>query len=153
MTIGSAAPGWKPAAMAARDSVWAASRSSPRVCDAITARRSREVPSGTVGGRMAWAKTPRSSAASHTDMARWASPTTSGTIWVCAPVTSKPSRASSDRSVSALAWSFSTRRGCSRRSSSAASAPATAGGGNAVEKISERAVLMRYCAISASQAT
>ena len=39
----------------------------------------------------------------------------------------------------ALAWSFSTRRGCSRSSSSAAIAAATAGGGGAVEVDSERA--------------
>ena len=46
-----------------------------------------------------------------------------------APATSKPSRASSVRRQSALACSFSTRRGCSRSSSSAAIAAATAGGG------------------------
>ena len=42
----------------------AASRSSDRVCEAITASRRREVPAGTVGGRIAWANTPRSSARS-----------------------------------------------------------------------------------------
>ncbi len=64
-------------------------------------------------------------------------------IWVEEPATSKPSRASSSRIASALACSRSTISGCSWSSSSAASAPATAGGGSAVEKISERAVLVR----------
>jgi hypothetical protein len=109
----------------------------------MTASRSREVPSGTVGGRIAWANTPRSSARSHTAMATRASPITRGTIWVVEPVSAKPSRASSARRASALSLSLSTRRGCSRSSSSAARAPATAGGGSAVEKISERAVLTR----------
>jgi hypothetical protein len=66
---------------------------------------------------------------------------------------SKPSAASSVRSTEALACSLETIRGCSIRSSSAASAPATAGGGGAVEKISGRDVLVRKRAISASQAT
>ena len=121
----------------------AASRSSALLCEAITARRRREVPSGTVGGRMAWAKTPRSIASSQMRIACLASPTTSGTICVVEPATSKPSRASSSRRASPLAWSFSTRWGCSVRSSSAASAPATAGGGGAVEKMNGRAVLTR----------
>ena len=121
------------------------------MCEAITARRSRDVPSGTVGGRIAWAKTPCSIASSQMRIAICASPTTSGTICVVEPATSKPSRASSSRSASALAWSFSTRRGCSASSSSAASAAATTGGGSAVEKMSERAVLTRYCAIVWSQ--
>ena len=38
--------------------------SSDAECDAITASRSRDVPSGTVGGRIAWAKMPRSSSRS-----------------------------------------------------------------------------------------
>ena len=60
----------------------AASRSSERVCDAITASRSRDVSAGTVGGRMAWANTPRSSARSLALTASAASPTISGTICV-----------------------------------------------------------------------
>ena len=130
VTIGSAAPGWKPAASAARASVWAASRSSPRVCEAITASRSREVPSGTVGGRIAWAKTPaleRRLADRHRQVRRRRRQRhdlglRAGDLEALA---GELGRAAS----SALAWSFSTRRGCSRSSSSAASAPATAGGG------------------------
>ena len=61
-----------------------------------------------------------------------ASPTTSGTSCVVEPAVSKPSRASSLRSASALACSLSTRCGCSSSSSRAASAPAAAGGGGAV---------------------
>ena len=106
----------------------------------MTARRSRDVPSGTVGGRMAWAKTPRSSAASQTAIACAASPMTSGTICVEEPATSKPSRASSVRRVRARAWRSPTRSGCSSSSSSAARAAAIAGGGGAVEKMSARAV-------------
>ena len=91
-------PGRNPACSAARPSTRAASRSSSLVCEAITARRSREVPGATVGGRIAWAKTPRSSAASQIAQRGLASPTTSGTICVVEPATSKPSRASSSRS-------------------------------------------------------
>ena len=140
VTIGSAAPGWKPAAIAARDSVWAASRSSPRVCDAITARRSREVPSGTVGGRMAWAKTPALERRLAHRIARSASPTTSGTIWVVragdVEALARPARrAASPR------WPGAARRGAAARasSSSAASAPPRPAAGGAVEKMSGRA--------------
>ena len=59
------------------------------------------------------------------------------------PATSKPSRDSSVRSSSALACSFSTRRGCSRSSSSAAIAAAMTGGGGAAEVDSERAWVAR----------
>ena len=83
----------------------------PCVCEAITARRRRDVPSGTVGGRIAWANTPRSIASSQIRIACSASPTTSGTIWVVEPATSKPSRASSSRSASPLACRRSTRCG------------------------------------------
>ena len=47
---------------------------------AITVRRRRELPSGTVGGRIAWAKTPSRSARSHSAVAARASPTISGMI-------------------------------------------------------------------------
>ena len=63
------------------------------------------------------------------------------------PAPAGPAAASASRSTAALRCSFSTRRGCSRSSSSAAIAAATAGGGSAVEKISVRAVLIRYLAI------
>ena len=139
--------------MAARGSVWAASRSSPRVCDAITARRSREVPSGTVGGRMAWAKTPRSSAASHTDMAR---------CGVADDERHDLGLRAGD--LEALAGQLGAQRvgvglelvhpaGLLAQELERGQRAATAGGGSAVEKISERAVLMRYCAISRRRPT
>jgi hypothetical protein len=118
----------------------------------MTASRSRDVPSGTVGGRIAWANTPPSSASSHMRIAWCASPTTSGTIWVAEPDTSKPSRASSARSDAAFDCRRSTRCGWSHSSSSAASAPAATGGAGAVEKMNGRAVLSRSCAIAVSQA-
>ena len=60
-----AARGSKPADRAAAPSVCAAARSSSSRWVAITARRSREVMSGTVGGRIAWANTPPASAVSQ----------------------------------------------------------------------------------------
>ena len=118
----------------------------------MTASRSREVPSGTVGGRMAWAKTPPSKARSHTRMACPASPTTSGTTCVVDPATSKPSRASASRSAPALACRRSARSGRASTSPSAASAPATAGGGGAVEKMKGRAALTSQRAVVRSVA-
>ena len=50
---GTPAPGRKPARNAARPSARAASRSSDLVCEAMTASRSRAVPSGTSGGSTA----------------------------------------------------------------------------------------------------
>ena len=135
--------GRRPLRSAARARIRAASRSSSFVCEAMTASRSREVPSGTAGGRIACANTPCSSAASQIRSASPASPTISGTICVSGPETSKPSRASSSRSAAALSASRSTRRGCSARSSSAAIAAATAAGGRPVENISVRALLTR----------
>ncbi len=49
---------------------------------AITARRSRAVPAGTVGGLIAWANTPRSIASWHSAIASRSSPTISGTICI-----------------------------------------------------------------------
>src|SRR3954451_23027029 len=118
-TTGTRVSGRKPARSAARASTRAAERSSSRVCEAMTARRRRELPSGTVGGRIAWANTPASSAASVIRVASSAEPTISGMICVEEPATSKPSRASSSRSASALSCRRSTRRGCSSSSSSA----------------------------------
>ena len=67
--------------------------------------------------------------------------------------TESPWEASASRSTRPLRWSFSTRRGCSRSSPSAAIAAATDGGGSAVEKISVRAQLIRYFASERSQQT
>ena len=123
------------------------------VWEAIAERRTRAVPSGTAGGGTASAKTPRSRAWSTIRQARSASPTTSGTTWAAAPLTSKPSRARPSRSASALARSLSTRRGCSSSRSSAAIAAAAATGGSAVEYSSVRAECTRKRAVTWSQAT
>ena len=83
---GRPAPGRNPQRIAARASADAASRSSGRVWEAITARRSRAVPSGTVGGSTASQNTPSSTAASTIRCASSASPTTSGTMCESLPV-------------------------------------------------------------------
>ena len=64
-----------------------------------------------------------------------------------------PRSASASRSTSALRCSFSTLRGCSRTSSSAAIAPATDGGAGAVEKMNVRAVFTRNWDIDLEQHT
>ena len=89
--------------MAWRPITWAAPRSSSARWVAITVSRSRELPSGTVGGRIAWAKTPSRSARSQSAVAVFASPTISGTIWVREPPTSRPSAASDSRRVARVA--------------------------------------------------
>src|SRR5262245_840486 len=50
------------------------------VCVAMGVTRSRAVPGGTVGGRIAWASTPCSSNASANPIARPLSPTRTGTM-------------------------------------------------------------------------
>ena len=72
----------RPEPAAARPITRAAARSSSARWLAITVSRSLEVPSGTVGGRIACANTPRSSVRSQSAVARRASPTVTGTIWV-----------------------------------------------------------------------
>ncbi len=91
-------------------------------------RRRRQVPGGTVGGRIACAKTPSASRRSQSAIASSASPITSGTIWVSDPIGSSPSERSPSRSAAAFACRRSTRSGRSASSSSAAGAAATAGG-------------------------
>ena len=83
----------------------AARRSSSSRWVAITVKRSREEPSGTVGGRIPWAKTPASSSAlAELPSSAPASPTSTGTIWVSEPPTARPSaaqRRAQDRGVGA----------------------------------------------------
>src|SRR5262249_31683998 len=55
---------------------------------AIGVTRSRAVPGGTVGGRMAWASTPSSSSADAKVMARRLSPSRTGTMWASPPLMS-----------------------------------------------------------------
>ena len=93
---------------------------------AITVKRSREEPSGTVGGRIPWAKTPRSSSRSQSSIVRSASPTSTGTIWVCRAAGGEALGGERRRAASPR-WrcSRSTRCGSASSSSSAASAAAT----------------------------
>src|SRR6185437_11585491 len=72
----------RPIARAASPTSCAARRSSVGSWVAITVKRRREEPSGTVGGRMPWANTPRSSSPSQSSMVSSASPISIGTIWV-----------------------------------------------------------------------
>ena len=57
---------------------------------AIAVKRRREVPSGTVGGRIPWAKTPCSSSASESRIVCAESPTSTGTIWLSERPTAVP---------------------------------------------------------------
>ena len=133
----------------AAPSTRAAPRSAPGSCVDIAVKRSREVPSGTVGGRMPWAKMPCSSMASDSLIVCVESPTRTGTIWLSERPTGSPSAASASRRTAALTPSRWTISGSASSSASASSAAATAGGGSAVEKMNERAVLSRYSTVSA----
>jgi hypothetical protein len=104
----------------------------------MTARRSREVPSGTVGGRIACANTPPSIAASQIAMAVVASPTMSGTICVVEPATSNPSRASSSRRMPGVRLQLVDARGLLGEQLERGERAAATVGGSAVEKISGR---------------
>ena len=111
---------------------------------AITVSRSREEPSGTVGGRIPWAKTPRSSASSQSRIVGSASPTSIGRIWVVEPPTARPSAASAARSVAAFRCSASTRSGSVAEDRQRLGGGGDRGdGGGAVEKMKGRAVLTR----------
>ncbi len=132
----------------------AAQRSSAARCVAITVRRRREEPSGTVGGRIPWAKTPRSRTRSQSSIVRPASPTPTGTIWVAESPAARPSaaqRGAQRRRVRAQPLDQFGRRleqleGGRRRRP-------TDGGGGAVEKMNGRAVLSRYSTVSAAAQT
>ena len=89
-------------------------------------------PSGTVGGRIACAKTPPSSARSQSAIARRASPTMTGTIWV-RDGRRRRARAppSASRRTAAFRRSCSTMPGWPSSSASAAIAAPTEGGGSA----------------------
>jgi hypothetical protein len=92
----------------------------------VATSRSRDVPSGTVGGRIAWAKTPCSSAAAQRASAASGAPTTSGTIGIA-----EGSTPNASRNTRALACSRPTS--APSISSSARSAAPIDGGGSAVE--------------------
>ena len=86
------------------------------------------VPSGTVGGRIAWANTPPSSARSQSAIARPASPTISGTIWVREPPAAEALRRRAPRAASRRCGAAARPcPGRSRAASSAASAAPTDG--------------------------
>ena len=115
------------------------------VWEAIAARRRREVPAGTVGGRIACAKTPRSSARlAEAHRVALVAHDQWHDVHVARRAPAKPSRG--ERAAQCAGGGVQTLhavRTLLDSSSSAASAPATAGGQGAVEKISERAVLTR----------
>ncbi len=100
--------------------------------------RKREVPTGTVGGRMPWANTPRSSNAADKAMQRAASPTISGKIGLSLLPNSNPSRLSPCFSFWQLCRSASRRCGSLCTRSMAASAIAITAGGSEVVKIKLR---------------
>src|SRR6202030_719288 len=97
-------------------------------CCAVKAKRSRAVPAGTVGGRMATTRKPPASSISEAASAASASPTMTGTMALCA----------SGR-LSARVKSLALRNGAPVKTrsrsirSSAAMAAATTGGGRPVE--------------------
>ena len=132
------------AAPRARAARWSAVGS----CVDIAVKRSRAVPSGTVGGRMPWANTPCSSSASEILIACSESPMWTGTIWLSESPTGRPSAASASRRTAELTASRWTISGSASSSASASCAAATTGGGSAVEKMNERTVLSRYSTIS-----
>ena len=109
------------------------------LCVAISVMRKRDVPGGTVGGRMPCANTPRSSNAADNAMHRSASPTISGKIGL-----SLSPKSNTEPAQSLLAALDSYRRSAARRSGSlctksmAASAIAITAGGSEVVKIKLR---------------
>ena len=137
-------PGRRAGLLHGRASCLAAQRISAGVCVAIAASRRREVPSGTVGGLIACAKTPRCSAPSQTSTASVgvAHDERNDLGLACRDVESLVrQRAAQDRRV---AQQRARSGGAApRSSSSAASAAATDGGGGPVEKIRVRAVFTR----------
>ena len=131
----------------------AASRRSSGACEASDTTRRRELPSGTVGGRIAWANAPRRRAASQSAVAESGAPTTSGMIGIVPGSTAKPCPASSARSNRAFSCARETISGRAASRCSASRAAPSEGGGRAVEKISVRARLTRKAAVVASQHT
>jgi hypothetical protein len=116
-------------------SVWAAEK--------VTRRR--EVPSGTVGGRMAGTRRPRASRASAAATAAASSPSTTGTMgdgWPGASRSTWPRSRARRASPSAL-----------RTIPRAAWAAAASAGERAVVKMKGRAVLTRRSRTAAEQAT
>jgi len=135
--------GSSPNARAACPKTRAAERSSEGVCEAIAVRRSRDVFAGTVGGTDALREDTALEgllAEAHR-LALIADD--QGTICISISAPESPPRQA--LGAARVRWSAGARRDgdVPGKSSSAASAPATAGGPGAVEKISERAVLIR----------
>ena len=83
----------------------------PRSWPALTVKRSREVPGGTEGGRIPWAKRPRSRAAWERRMARSSVPRINGMMCMSSIRTAKPSAARPSRSARARAPSLLASRG------------------------------------------
>jgi hypothetical protein len=113
------------------------------VCEAITASRSRAVPSGTAGGSTASMKAPSLDRRVDDPLrALGVADHDRDDVALRARGVEALAREPS-RSASALACSFSIRRGCSSSRSSAAIAAAIATGDGAVECSSVRALLTR----------
>src|SRR6185295_15647006 len=110
----------------------------PSLWVAITVMRKRDVPTGTVGGRMPWANTPRSSKTPDNAMQRAASPTISGKIGLSLFPNSNPSLLSPNFNFWQLSRSASRRCGSFCISSMAANAIAITAGGSEVVKMKLR---------------
>jgi len=111
-------------------------------CAAESEKRSRLVPSGTVGGRIAFTSTPFARSARDASSAASGVPSTTEKIAEsrCA---GSPSSSSPAAKASMFRHSRSRRPASFRARSTAASAPAHTAAGSAVEKMSGRARLVR----------
>src|SRR6185437_1346219 len=120
------------------------------VCAALTLRRRRDVPGGTVGGRTAPTTNPRSAIIGPSAAARSASPTRTGTMCdVASPMQGTPSDASDARRLAAFSARRVRRSGSARAIRSPSRAAAACAGIGAVEKTNERARLTKYaCSVA-----
>ena len=98
----------------------------------------REVPGGTVGGRMPWANIPRSSSCSESFMQAPASPMMSGNIALAGGRVSNPSERSPSDRCRQLSHKTARRSGSRSARSTAAIAMAITAGGKAVVKMKLR---------------
>src|SRR5690349_11401568 len=115
----------------------------PRLCVAITVIRRRDVPGGTVGGRIPCANTPCSKSFCENCMQLSASPTISGNIGLCKSLSPKPSRFNPSDKNRQFSHNRSRRSGSRATRSMAAMAMAIIAGGNAVVKMKLRQRLIK----------
>src|ERR1700732_2914277 len=120
---------WRAGANATRARTPSARRAiSSSGCRAVKAKRSRAVPTGTVGGRIAVTRKPSSASFFDAFNAAPGSPRTSGTIGLCAS-----GRARREVNARALARGFAVNPGSLSMIVKAAIADAAMAGGRAVE--------------------